>query len=176
MNYPNGDVIAFDRKVRTPSGWIPGVDVISKPTEIAHYGLETKPEASEMKISPPKVNFHEFHESIGHPNNAITRNTAKAHGIDLEGPGDKLCASCVLSKAQKKPISKQETLPKAKLPAERLFLNISGSKNKSLGGNKFWLLVLDDVTDNSFSFFLTEKSQTTEVMLPFLKLLHTRIN
>ena len=77
------------------------MDVISKPTEIAHYGLELKSKASDMKISPPKVNFHKFHESIGHPNNAITRNTAKAHGIDLEGPGDEPCASCVILKAQK---------------------------------------------------------------------------
>ena len=34
-----------------------------------------------------------------------------------------------------------------------------------------WLLVLDDCTDNGFSFFLKEKSQTSEVMIPFLKLL-----
>ena len=75
MNYPNGDVIAFDCKARTPSGLIPRVDVISKPTEIAHYGLEKKPEASDTKIPLPRINFHKFHESIGHPNNSITRNT-----------------------------------------------------------------------------------------------------
>ena len=112
MNSPNGDVIAFNLKVRTPSGWIPGVDVISKLTEIANYDLEKKPEASEMKIPPPKVNFHAFHKSIGHPNNSMSRTTAKAHGINLEGPGDEPCASCLLSKAQKKPISKQETFLK----------------------------------------------------------------
>jgi len=34
--------------------------------------------------------------------------------------------------------------------------------------------VLDDCTDNGFSFFLKEKSQTSEIMIPFLKLLERR--
>ncbi|MCP4747478.1 MAG: transposase family protein, partial [Desulfobacteraceae bacterium] len=32
-----------------------------------------------------------------------------------------------------------------------------------------WLLVLDDCTDNGFSYFLKEKSQTSAVLIPFLK-------
>ena len=54
MNYPNGDVIAFDRKVRTPSGWIPGVDLISKPTEIANYGFESKLKLAKQKFHRQK--------------------------------------------------------------------------------------------------------------------------
>ncbi|MCP4748317.1 MAG: transposase family protein [Desulfobacteraceae bacterium] len=97
--------------------------------------------------------------------------TANAQNIKLEGPADVPCVSCAIRKARKKRISKQNLVSRSKIPGERLFLNISSQKISSLGGNMHWLLVLDDCTDNGFSFFLKEKSQTSEVMIPFLKLL-----
>ena len=121
--YPNGDAIAFDRKVRIDSGWNPGTEVISNLDKIANLSLESKPKPSKKEMSPPKVDFLEFHEAIGHPNFAITRVTANAHGIDLKGHDDAPCASCAILKAQKKPVSKKEACPKVTLPAERLFLD-----------------------------------------------------
>ena len=148
------------------------MDVILNLKKNANLGLKSKPKASEKKIPCPKVDFLEFHNSLGHPNFAITRETAKAHGINLEGPADAPCAPCAISKAQKKPISKKETIPKASLPVQHLFIDISGTKYNSIGGNMFWLLVLDDAMNNAFSYFLKEKSKTSEVMIPFLKSLH----
>ena len=123
------------------------------------------------KDSASFTDVHQYHEEIGHPNMAVTQETAKARGVKLEGQ-DQPCSSCAVSKAQKKKISKKEAKSRAELPAERLFLDISSQHYPSLGGNKHWLLALDDYSDQAFSFFLKEKSQTSEVVIPFLKSLH----
>jgi hypothetical protein len=48
----------------------------------------------------------------------------------------------------------------AKHNRERLFMDISSIKTTSYGGSKFWLLVVDDKTDYSWSYFLKLKSET----------------
>ncbi len=65
-------------------------------------------------------------------------------------------------------------MPQAKKAAECLFVDISSQPHRSLGGNKHWLLVVDDATDNCFSFFLKSKDKTAKVLIPFLKDLHAR--
>jgi hypothetical protein len=52
---------------------------------------------------------------------------------------------------------------------ERIFIDISSIKSKSYGGTKFWLLVVDDKSDKSWSFFLKNKSDQGDTMLTFLK-------
>jgi hypothetical protein len=37
----------------------------------------------------------------------------------------------------------------SKIPGECLFMDISLIKKRSLGGSKYWLLVLDDCTDQA---------------------------
>ncbi len=75
----------------------------------------------------------EYHEELGHHNFALTRVTAKAQNIKLEGPS-KPCSACALSKAKQKCISKSDIKPQAKKPAEWIFLDISSQKKLSLGG------------------------------------------
>ena len=50
MTYPNGDIIAFDRKVRTPSGWIPGVDVISNLRKLHIMALKRNLKLAKQKF------------------------------------------------------------------------------------------------------------------------------
>ncbi len=47
-----------------------------------------------------KILIKEYHEEIGHPNFSLTRATAKAQNIKLEGPL-KPCSACGISKAKK---------------------------------------------------------------------------
>jgi hypothetical protein len=61
----------------------------------------------------------------------------------------KPCEHCFVSK------SKQKDVPKV---TEMLFLDLSSVKFPSFGGSKFWLLLMDDVTSKTDSFFLNEKS------------------
>jgi hypothetical protein len=44
------------------------------------------------------------------------------------------------------------------LPGERLYINISSIKERSLGGAKFWALIVYDYTDYCWSFVLKNKS------------------
>ena len=53
-------------------------------------------------------------------------------------------------------------------PAERLYLDISSVNHRSLGGNKFWLLIVDDLTRMKWSFFLKAKSDLSSTVLHFL--------
>ncbi len=58
--------------------------------------------------------------------------------------------------------------PRAKKPAKRIFLDISSQKKISLGGKQHWLLILDDATDNAFSYFLKTRDQLSSVVIPLI--------
>ena len=47
---------------------------------------------------------------------------------------------------------------RSKIPGERLCFDVSSVKARSFGGAKFWLLVMDDATGYSWSYFLKQKS------------------
>jgi hypothetical protein len=44
------------------------------------------------------------------------------------------------------------------LPGERLYMDIISIKERSIGGAKFWALIVDDYTDYCWSFVLKNKS------------------
>ena len=48
-------------------------------------------------------------------------------------------------------------------------MDISSIKAKSLGGAKFWLLIVDECTKMMWLFFLKQKSNAASIMIPFLK-------
>jgi hypothetical protein len=43
-------------------------------------------------------------------------------------------------------------------PGERLYMDIISIKERSIGGAKFWALIVDDYTDYCWSFVLKNKS------------------
>jgi hypothetical protein len=57
-----------------------------------------------------------------------------------------------------------------------LGFDISSIKDVSLGGLKFWLLVVDEATDMCWSFFLKQKSETREKIHGLLCELRDRLN
>jgi hypothetical protein len=69
----------------------------------------------------------------------------------------------------KKPRVPKSTETVAEELGERIFIDISSIKSKSYVGTKFWLLVVDDKSDKSWSFFLKNNSDQGENMLTFLK-------
>jgi hypothetical protein len=52
----------------------------------------------------------------------------------------------------------KQWLGSSNLPGERLYIDISSIKERSIGGEKFWALIVDDYTDYCWSFVLKNKS------------------
>ena len=95
-------------------------------------------------------------------------------GIVLTGQAEP-CVYCSIAKAKQKGVPKQ-TDPDRKTykPAEKLSFDLSSVKTKSLGGSKFWLLIIDDATDMCWSKFLKKKSDLCDTMMTFLHHLKTK--
>ena len=74
----------------------------------------------------------------------------------------KPCEHCFVIKAKQKNVPKV-TETKSTVAGERLFVNISLVKFPSFGGSKFWLLLMDDASSKTDSFFLKEKSELATV-------------
>ena len=55
-----------------------------------------------------------------------------------------------------------------------MFFDVSLPRTVSLGGNKHWLLVLDDFSDYCWSFFLKKKDDLGFIMLNFMKNLKSK--
>jgi hypothetical protein len=63
--------------------------------------------------------------------------------------------------------SSTETKEQAKKPGSRIFMDLSKLTHPSLGGNNYWLLIVDDATDYCWSLFLKKRSETTTRTLQF---------
>ena len=103
---------------------------------------------------------------LNHCGPETLRLTAAAHNLTLTGQL-KPCFFCSTANARKQPIAKSTDSPSTK-KGERVYIDISSIKIKSFGGNKFWLLALDDCTGKSWSFFLKHKDDQVEVLVKFL--------
>jgi hypothetical protein len=84
------------------------------------------------------------------------RKTAKEYGLILKG-NYMVCTDCAMSKAHQKNVDKVSGTVSTK-PGERLYIDISSCKATSVGGAKFWLLIVDQFTDLCWSAFLVKKS------------------
>ena len=105
---------------------------------------------------------------LSHPNNDVVRRTAKAYGITLIG-SPTTCPDCELAKSRQKNVPKFSFQHRATKPCKQLHLDISGSKHASFGGAKFWLVVMDDLTNYVWSQFIKAKSDQYEPLQKLLK-------
>ena len=153
-------VVKFDRKHNTQTGYVGGVTI--KPTvESSSERKSVTPLKKDTTMSIVKA-----HAILGHANDSTVRSTAKHYGWKVTGTLPK-CENCSVAKAQRKAMPKESgTL--SVVPGERLCIDISSIKVKSYGGNKFWLLVVDECTDMCWSFFLKKKSDLVPKMLEFI--------
>ena len=103
---------------------------------------------------------------LGHVSENYLRQTAKKENWFLVN-SFKVCDACCKAKNRQMNVP-QAVSHTATKPAERLFLDISFVNHRSLGGNKFWLLIVDDLTRMKWSFFLKAKSDLSSTVLRFL--------
>ena len=149
-------VIRFD--IIIPSG-----DSFFSATEIIPMGdvCNTMLEAGQT------MKMKDFHEIFGHSNEETVRATAKSMDVKITG-NMKPCEHCFVSKSKQKNVPKV-TETKITVAGERLFVDISSVKFPSFGGSKFWLLLMDDASSKTDSFFLKEKSELATVTVSHIR-------
>jgi hypothetical protein len=84
------------------------------------------------------------------------------------------CKNCGIAISRQKNVNKVSEA-RIKKPGERIFIVQSSIQQKSIGGSKFWLLVIDDCTDFCWSAFLEKKSYQVkwlETLINDLKVTH----
>jgi hypothetical protein len=105
----------------------------------------------------------------------VLRKTAQQYGWKVTGKFE-TCKDCQEANAKQKGVQKS-TPDRCTTPGERLFIDITSIKKKSIGGSKFWLVIVDDATNFTWSIFLKQKNHTAErVMELLLKLFGSGCN
>jgi hypothetical protein len=158
----NNEIIKFDQVIPTETGSLVGL--IMRPNKDYTNVVWTKGN---------KIDINLLHKILGHTNEESIKNTAKYYGIEIQNKMEK-CVDCALSKAKQKPVKKY-TNTKSKVPGERLFIDISSVQYESLGGAKYWLLIVDDCTDMCWSAFLKNKYDAGPRTIKFIKELKTKL-
>jgi len=121
-----------------------------------------------------KHDINNLHKKLGHVSESMVRKMAKYYEWPIAHKFI-ICKSCALAKSHQKNMNK-ETKTCSTVPGKWLFIDISSVKNKSYGRLQFWLLVVDNATDLSFSLFLKSKDQTAQAMITLIKSLRDEEN
>ena len=108
------------------------------------------------------------HPITGHTGEHLLRPTANYMRIKLTG---KLAPSEVCAQAKTRqaniPITKMKKLPTR--PGNRVFMGICSFKKVSRGGNRHWLIVVDEFSDCTHSFFVSRKSDLIKLIPMWIK-------
>ena len=129
----------FDHKIKSGKGVLFGIKISTN-------------SSYKDKKQPQRVSdIMKYHEHLGHASEAMTRSTASRMNVKLKG-NFTYCDGCSQGKMRQKNISKKK-IKQSEIPGERLFLDISSIKYTSLGGARFWVLMMDDCSGYLTSFF-----------------------
>jgi len=158
--------IKFDRNISTKSGWLGAVKMVPRKDE--------RMSVPKLK-KDTKIDVRIFHEVLGHVGDDVTKETALYCGLKIQGSMHP-CGDCLKAKARQKNIFNNNEATRSVIAGERLGFDISSIKNLSLGGSKYWLLVVDEATDMCWSFFLKQKSETGAKMHGLICELKDRFN
>ena len=122
------ETMTFDHKISNGSntGWIYGVKIIP-------IDLETGEEM--VNITLESQSYQYIHGLLGHPNEKVTKATAKKLGIRMKDSPQTICIDCVTSKVGTKSVPKSSATH-ATVKGERLAIDISSIKAKIYGGSK----------------------------------------
>jgi hypothetical protein len=112
--------------------------------------------------------YRELHEQLGHPNDVALRASAKKFTLKFDST-PMPCENCACAKIKIKNFPKQPPSFLAKEKGDRIMFDISSFNALSQGGNQFWLLIMYDYTNYSWSFFLTHKDDLPPVMMQWLR-------
>ena len=130
----------FDRMIPSGSSWLMGVKV-QRVIDQAHSVIEPG----------KKISMWKFHQITGHTGEYLLKPTAKYMKIELIG---KLapCVICAQAKIRQANVQRKKMKKVPTRAGYRVFINISSSKRVSRGGNRHWLIAVDEFSDCSHSF------------------------
>ena len=114
-------------------------------------------------IEPGKsMPIWKFHEITSHTREYLLRPTAEDISVKLTGQLEpcEMCAQAKITQANV-PKKKEKQIPSR--PPYRMFIDISSFKHESMGGKRHWLIVVDEFSYCSDSFFLKRKSDQIEL-------------
>ena len=147
----------FDRMIPSGSSWLMGIKT-QRLVGQAHAVIE-----------PGKsIPIWKFHQMTGHTGEHLLRTTAENMGIKLTGKLEP-CEICAQAKIRQANIPKKKEQQVPSRPGYRLFIDISSFKHESMGGKRHWLIVVDEFSDCSHSFFLKRKSDQIVVIPIWIK-------
>ena len=139
----------FDRMIPSGSSWLMGIRV-QRVFDQAHAAME-----------PGKTIFiSKFHEMTGHTGEHLLKPTANYMKLKLIGRLPP-CEVCAKAKIRQRNIPKKKMKKLPTRPGYRVFMDICSFKQVSRGGNRHWLIVVDEFSDCTHSFFLKRKSDQT---------------
>ena len=142
---PTKTSMKFDRMIPSGSSWLMGI----KPQRLvgqAHAAIEPG------KSIPP----WKFHQMTEYTGEYLMRTTAEDMGTKLTGKLEP-CETCTQAKIRQANVPKKKEKQVPSRPGYRLFIDISSFEHESMGGKRQWLIVVDEFTDCSHSFFLKRK-------------------
>ena len=154
----------FDRMIPSGSSWLMGIR-IQRVFDQAHAAIE-----------PGKTIFmSKFHQITGHTGEHLLKPTANYMKLRLIGRLPP-CEVCTQAKIRQRniPNKKLKILPTR--PGYMVFIDICPFKQVSRGGNRHWLIVVDEFSDCAHSFFLKRKSDQTQIMLIWIRSLSKKHN
>ena len=119
-------------------------------------------------IEGKRISMLKFHQITGHTGEHLLRPTAKYMKIELTG---KLapCEICAQAKIRQVNVSKKTMKKLPTRPGYRVFIDISSFEQVSRGGNRHWLIAVDEFSDCSHSFFLSKKSDEIKMIPMWIK-------
>jgi hypothetical protein len=171
--------LKFDKVYQTDNGKVVGVELLPssgrKGDGFAFPSTET-----DTAVVPDTVtssdgitqsnlswDINRMHRVFNHASESVLRKTAEHNGWKITGKFE-TCKDCSESNAKQKGVQKV-TADRSVVPGERLFIDITSIKKKSIGGSKFWLVVVDDATNFTWSFFLKQKNHAADAVINLLK-------
>ena len=86
------------------------------------------------------------------------------------------CEACAKAKIRQRNIPKKKMKKLPTRPRYRVYIDICSFKQVSRGGNRHWLVVVDEFSDYTHSFFLKRKSDQTQIMLIWIRRMSKKHN
>ena len=149
--------IKFDRMIPSGSSWLMGLKT-QRLVGQAHAVIE-----------PGKsIPIWKFHHITGHTGEHLLRPTAEYMGIKLTGKLEP-CEMCAQAKITQANVPKKKEKQVPSRPGYRMIIDISSFKHESMGGKRHWLIVVDEFSDCSHSFFLRRKNDQIELFPNWIK-------
>ena len=113
------------------------------------------------------MDYNTYHSRMGHTFHSRLLATAKTNNITLTG--DPMpCSHCQEAKAKRKPFL-MTNATKATQPGERLHYDLSHPLDQSLGGSRYWALLVDQFSKYKITTFLKKKTELGDFIIKTIK-------